>query len=319
MPDSTMIFQDGKIRKYPGYFSLRAVYRERQLSMVFKPETTPDAEAFYVPSNIRTLGLGFHMLGVGFTYSFLLPESLQPTDKPFNPGQRDTRLNLYRSRWGVQLDLQKYIGYYLKSTTLDPEGTQPDSSRADITTTRSLFGVTYMLKPEEFSYSAAQSNSKRQTEGGGTFFARVSGGKFMVKGDSALLSPEPDGSELTRFEAYSFSVMPGYAHSFVFKKLYVMGSLTLGPELQRTTSNLSPSVDWDVQARLQFQFTVGFDNDLFFSNVTYTSQQQRYFGPGLFTDVGVNSIRLLVGRRFKEFGLLKRIRTSPKIKRLRGG
>lgn len=308
------IFQDGKIRKYPGYFALRTTYQERQLGMVFSPENQPEAEAYYVPSNIRTLGIGFHMLGVGFTYSFLLPQNFQPTDKPFNPDQRDTRLNLYRSRWGLQLDLQRYIGYYLKSTTLDPEGTQPDSSRTDIATSRTLVGVTYMLKPEEFSYSAAQSNSKRQTEGGGTFLARISAGKFGVSADSALLAPEPDGRELTSFDTYSFSVLPGYAHTFVFRKIYVMGSLTLGPELQRTTSNLSRNIDWDVQARLQFQFTLGFDNDRFFSNITYLSQRQRYFGPGLYTDIGVNSIRLSLGHRFRELGFMHRIRSSVRIR-----
>jgi hypothetical protein len=285
--------------------------------MVFKPEATPENEAYYVPSNIRTFGLGFNVFGVGFTYSFLLPESLQPTDKPFNPDQRDTRINFYRSRWGLQVDLQRYIGYYLKSTTLDPNATQPDTSRADISTTRSLFGLTYMLKPEHFSYSAAQSNSKRQIEGGGTFLFRINGGKFRVAADSALLEPEDDGEELSSFEAYSFSILPGYAHSFVFRKLYVMGSLNLGPELQRTTSNLNDNIDYDVQARLQFQFTVGFDNDVFFSNITYLSQRQRYFGPGLYTDIGVNSIRFSIGHRFNEFGFMKKVRTSGQIKRLR--
>ncbi|EMR01486.1 hypothetical protein ADICEAN_03395 [Cesiribacter andamanensis AMV16] len=116
------------------------------------------------------------------------------------------------------------------------------------------------------------------------------------------------------------SLMTGYAHTFVLGKFYLMTSLALGPELQRRSllGESQLEIDqWTTEGRLQLQAAFGYDDHKYFWNIAYNSQRQQYELAGLGVSVNTNGVRLLVGRRFAEFGLLRKIRTTGLYQRLR--
>lgn len=320
---------------YPSKFALRLVYQERKLPLLLEP-LAGVGRAVYEPNSGRTLGVGGALLGVSYTFSFLLPEALQrDTDRFGNTNQRDFRFSAFYNRFGLQLDRQDYEGYYLNNAAeLDPSRQQGSNFpyREDLRVKRVGIGLSFLLQPENFSYSAALNNRKRQRQGGGTFFVQVYGGWLWVGGDSLLL-PRPYFAEagpaglVERLDVYHASLMPGYAHTFVVGRFYLMASLALGPEVQK--KNVREEVvagggdtwkeQWAAEGRLQLQAAFGYDDNRYFCNLAYTSQRQQYEVDGLGVSVNTNGFRLLLGRRFQELGFMNKIRQWGIYRRLRGG
>lgn len=330
----TLRREEGSFYTYPTMFALRLVFQERELPLLLEP-LLAERKAVYNPNSSRTLGLGGSLFGISYTFSFQLPEALQRDAERYGATtQRDLRVNAFAGRYGLLLDRQDYTGYYLDNIgELDPDWqTKTDFPfRQDLRVKRLGVGLSYLFQPDSFSYSAALNNRKRQRIGGGTFLVQVYGGRLWIGGDSLLLPRSyfynaGSAGLIEEVKVYHASLMPGYAHTFVLGKFYLMTSLALGPELQRrrfygkaeANNNNTSSDKWEVEGRLQMQAAFGYDDDLYFCNIAYTSQQQQYEVDGLGIGINTNGFRLLVGRRFEEVGFMKRIRNWSFYKKLSG-
>lgn len=326
----TLRQQDGSFYRYPSQFALRLVYQERELPFTLTP-LSGAARAVYQPNSSRTFGIGGNILGISYTFSFQLPQALQRDPDRFgNTEQRDLRVSVYYKRLGLQVDRQEYTGYYLNNVAeLDPDwqGDEEFPYRQDLQVRRVGVGLSYLFQSDKFSYSAALNNSKRQHLGGGTFFVQAYGGRLTVGGDSLLLprwhfAGSGPAAAVEEINVYHGSLMPGYAHTFVMGRFYLMTSLALGPEVQRrnlTDENQADSEQWAVEGRLQLHAAFGYDDDRYFWNVAYLSQRQQYEVDGLGISVNTNGLRFMVGRRFKEFGFMRSIRQWKVYRSLVGG
>lgn len=321
---------DGVFYIYPHKFALRLVYQQRQLPFTLEP-LSGGRKVSYQPNSRRTLGVGGSLFGISYTLSFMLPESLQRNAIVDNDiTQRDLRINAFHRRLGLQLDRQQYKGYYLNNINeLDDnwQGGEEYPYRKDLEVKRFGVGISYLFQPERFSYSAALNNRKKQFKGGGTFFLQVYGGHLKVGGDSLLLPRKyfenaGTAGRVDEVNVYHASLMPGYAHTFVLGRFYLMTSLALGPEVQKRNiseeRNTGEEVQWSAEGRLQMQAAVGYDDHTYFWNLAYNTQRQQYEINDLGVGVNTNGIRLLVGRRFDEFGFMRRLRNWSFYQKLRG-
>ncbi|AHM62151.1 hypothetical protein D770_19500 [Flammeovirgaceae bacterium 311] len=315
---------------YPHKFAVRLVYQQRQLPFILQP-IPGEGRAVYQSNSRRTFGVGGSLFDVSFTLSFMLPESLQRNSSYGGDNkQRDLRLNAFHKRWGLQLDRQNYTGYYLNNLhELDTDsqaGEEFPFYRQDLQVKRFGAGVFYLFQPDKFSYSAALNNKKKQHTSGGTFFLELYGGSLLVGGDSLLLPRRFFGNagsagRVEEVNVYHGSMMSGYAHTFVLGRFYLMGSLAIGPEIQRRNvlqENNQADVQWSAEGRMQIQAAVGYDDHTYFCNIAYNSELQQYEVNNLGVSVNTNGFRLLVGRRFDEFGFMTRFRKWGFYRKLRG-
>lgn len=321
---------EGSFYKYPSQFALRLVYQERQLPLTLAP-LVGTGSAAYQPNSSRTFGIGGNLLGISYTFSFQLPRGLQRDPDRFgNTEQRDLRINAFYKQFGLQLDRQDYLGYYLNNIAeLDPDwqGSDGFPFRPDLRVKRFGAGLSYLFQSDRFSYSAALNNTRRQHRGGGTFFVQLYGGRLFIGGDSLLLprnhfSGSGSAATVKEINVYHGSLMPGYAHTFVMGRFYLMTSLALGPEVQRrnlTDEQQGTQEQWEIEGRLQLQAAFGYDDDLYFWNVSYLNQRQQYEVDGLGVGVNTTGLRFLVGRRFKEFGFMRSIRQWKPYRTIFGG
>lgn len=326
----TLRQEDGSFYTYPTSFAARLVFQERELPVILQPQQGV-GKAVYEPNSNRTFGVGGRVFGISYTVSFPLPQALQRDPERFGQTtQRDLRISAFRNRFGLQLERQDYTGYYLNNIQeLDADwkagGEFPLRERLRVK--RFGVGVSYLFQPDRFSFSAALNNGKRQRIGGGTFLVQLYAGRLWLGGDSLLLPRKyfTDAGRpgaLEEVNVYHGSIMPGYAHTFVMGRFYLMTSLALGPEVQRR--NLRDETKrgrelWAVEGRFQLQAAFGFDNDTYFWNLAYLSQRQQYEVEELGVTVNTNGFRLLVGRRFKDFRFIRKIKQSDFYQRIRGG
>ena len=322
--------EEGVFYEYPTRFALRLVYQERKLPLILEP-LTGTSSAVYQPNSSRSLGIGGNLLGISYTLSFQLPRAFQRDTSRFgNTTQRDLRINAFYKRLGLQLDRQDYTGYYLSNIQELDANWQAGSGfpyRQDLRVRRFGVGLSYLFQPDRFSYSAALNNRRKQFRSGGTFVVQLYGGRLRVGGDSLLLpraffAGAGQAGLVEEVNVYHASLMPGYAHTFVLGRFYLMTSLTLGPEVQKRNLFMESSdskEQWSVEGRLQMQAAVGYDDDIYFWNIAYVSQRQQYEVNGLGINVNTNGFRLLVGRRFKELGFMRSIREGKFYRKIRGG
>ncbi len=316
---------------YPHKFAVRLVYQQRQLPFILDP-LPGEGRAVYQSNSRRTFGVGGSLFGVSFTVSFLLPESLQRNSAQADNSikQRDLRLNAFHKRFGVQLDRQDYTGYFLNNIDeLDADWDEGESYpyRQDMRVKRFGAGVFYLFQPDKFSYSAALNNKKKQHTSGGTFFTELYGGSLLISSDSLLLPRRffndfNAAGGVEEVNVYHGAVLAGYAHTFVLGRFYLMGSMAIGPEIQRRNvsqeNRLDDDVQWSAEGRMQIQAAVGYDDHTYFWNIAYNSQLQQYEVNDLGVSVNTNGIRLLFGRRFDEFGFMNRFRKWGFYRKLRG-
>src|SRR5258706_150166 len=103
------------------------------------------------------------------------------------------------------------------------------------------------------------------------------------------------------------NIAPGYAYTLVFKNLFLNSSLSIGPANHWVHYEAFFSKDLiTLNSFVDFRLAVGYNSDRFFSGISFITQARNIkLEQVQFTSA--NSIfKVVVGYRFREFGILKK-------------
>jgi hypothetical protein len=127
--------------------------------------------------------------------------------------------------------------------------------------------------------------------------------------DTALVKKLGPYSDFQELRYATFSIAPGYAYNFVYKDFFLSAGLTIGPAhnwIYYKNETGSEKNDIRINTFTSFRIGLGYNSDRFFTGVNFVRQSRTVrFEDIQFTNAST-TFRLLVGYRFKEFGVLKR-------------
>jgi hypothetical protein len=302
------------IQEYPDRFFVWPVIKQRQLSFEVVDKEEDQGEVQFIPNNEFTMGLGFYVLELGFEVTFGIPLNEKNKEIYGESKARDWQLNILGKKWGADVYYQKYTGYYINdSRTSIPSG-QPFPQRPDISTTN--FGVSgvYIFNHRRFSLRSSYTYAERQLKSKGSFLLYGTLNSFTLSADSAILT-EPvqaelgTGSDFKSLRYTTLSFAPGYSYNLIWRKLFLNGSLTVGPAhhwVRYEEQNGNVRDDISINSTASLRFAVGYNSDRVFGGIGISGQTRIV----TFEDIKFSNSSVLfkavIGYRFREFGFLKK-------------
>lgn len=251
----------------------------------------------YLPNTKETAGLGFSWRSFGFSGYWAGANTKFPKSSHGKTKYNDYQFNFYFRSFGIDAVYQKYRGFYLN--------TAPVSVKPDLEAVQYGVNVFYVFSHERFSFRAPFRQTERQKKSAGSFLVMSAVSRIRVETDSPLV-PAPLGSyfgdmaDLRTGSFYTFSFLPGYAHTLTSGAFYVTPALFLGPGYQwkdfafssggRSSSGLT--------MKANVRLSLGYNGDKFFSGLAGFSDITAVKRDNTSVDFSAANIYLFVGGKF---------------------
>jgi hypothetical protein len=300
------------IQRYPHHFFLWPVLKQRALRFDVKNTNTKD-EIQFEPNNSYSLGFGAYIFDLSFEVTFAIPIN-EKSKKIYGESKaRDLQINTLSRKWGADLYWQKYQGFYYDDGEFRPDDV-PYPQRSDITTRNFGFTGLYVFNDTKYSLRSAFNFSERQVKSGGSWLVSGTVNSFKLSADSAVIGPSHrddfgPGSAFEELRYTTLSIAPGYAYNFIYRNFFASSALMLGP-----AHNWTYYKEEDKEERNDIRFNlyaglrlgIGYSTDRFFAGVNFVTQTRAVRFEELQVRSSTSTFRMLIGYRFREFGLLKK-------------
>lgn len=278
---------------------------ESKFNLTFKPN-----DVFNQGIKIQHKWFG---LGIGFS-----PKKLQQ-DKRGSTDELDLHLYVYSKRQYVDAYFISYKGFYLENYK------QNDSLKKHYTSFPLLpdlaittAGLTYLhlFNHKKFSLRASFTQNEIQRKSAGSFVLGSSINYMLMENSGNIIPKELRAvaladQQFVKVSFYDISILPGYAHTFVYKRFYFTIAPMLGLALQY--QNFS-TVDKRNPTRISNGFrslsklSIGYNSDRFFCALTGTNDTYNYMlVPEVRLRTQISEARVVIGYRFLPKGVLKKI------------
>lgn len=301
------------IQEYPDHFFLWPVLKRRSLH--FDVRKAGERRLInYQPNTSYTVGMGAYLFDLAFEITFAIP--LNERTKQFfgESTVRDWQLNALSRNWGADLYYQRYNGFYANDPAEPPGINMPLPQRPDIATRN--FGVTalYVFNHKKYSLRSAFNFAERQIRKGGSFLITGTINSFKLNADSAVLDLKyrdefGTGSSFKEIRHTTLSFAPGYAYNFVYRDFFLNGALMIGPAynwLKYNGEDFLEKNDVNVNLFAAIRFGIGYNGERIFGGINFVQHSRMVkFEDIQFTNSN-NTLRLLIGYRFREFGFLRK-------------
>ena len=198
----------------------------------------------------------------------------------------------------------------------------PYPQRPDIYT-RNLYATTsYTFNNQRFSQRSAYNYIETQLRSSGSFilYGLVNG--FKARGDSAILGPtyQPTygvDARIMRIKSVHIGAAPGYSYSVIHKGFFINALLALGPAynwLKYDTEDGIAVHNARLTAFFLARFALGYNGDRFFAGMSVGAQTNNARFDAVRLSSSTQTLRVLVGFRLREFGILRhRVTDVPNI------
>lgn len=301
------------IQTFPDHFFIWPVLKKRSLSFDMTSLTTKK-KLTYQSNNPYSFGVGVYLFELGLELTFAVP--VDEKDKLIygESDASDLQLNIIGKKWGGDVYIQKYSGFYIDDKDIDiPIGT-PYDQRGDIDTRNFGAAINYTFNNKKFSFRSAYNFADRQLRSAGSFLLFGSLNSFKVSADSAILGSdhETDFGEaayVKKVTSTSLSIAPGYTYSLIYKGFFLNGTLAIGPAhnwLFYESEDGSTKNDIRFNAYVAARIGLGYNGERFFGGVTFVNQARTAKFENLEVTSSFGTFKILVGYRFREFGILKK-------------
>ncbi len=311
-PSKKDSIRDLYIRRFPDHFFVYPVLKQRSLSFELEKVDRSDLLTFR-PNTTYSLGVGAYLFEVGVELTFAVPLD-EKKEKIYGTSHaRDLQGNILGKNFGVDIYYQRYRGFYLTEKLNIPKAGDPFPQRSDIVSRNLGFTGSYVFS-KRFSFRSVYNFSERQLFSKGTFLVSTNIGRFKLAADSSILDTSQEvvfGSKVSFKDLrYStFSLAPGYAYTIVYKNFFLNGSLSIGPahhwiyyQYETGAGKNQIAINSFVAARI----AIGYNGDRIFGGIAFLTQGSTVkFEDVEFTNNN-GSFKVLMGYRFREFGLLKK-------------
>ncbi len=302
------------IKDFPDDFFIWPLVKQRTTSFDIALQRDRAQKLTYRPNNDYGLGVGIYAFGIGAEITFAIQPKQSSQDIYGHTSASDLQLNLISKRWGMDVFTQHYAGFYVSDPNKSiPPGT-PYPLRPDISTWNTGINGIYVFNKNKYSLKAAYNFSEKQIKSGGSFILSGTLNTFSLRADSAVYGANYEtiffgsNSAFQKLDYTTFSVAPGYGHTFVVKSFFINASLSIGPA-NHWVSFQSHGVNYNsttLNSFLDARVALGYNGDKFFTGITFISQARNMkFQQVEFTNSS-STFKFLVGYRFREKGILKK-------------
>jgi hypothetical protein len=302
------------IQSFPDHFFIWPVIKQRKLAFEMQRISNRDRNVVFESNKPYSFGVGLYVFELAVELAFAVPLDEQSKYIYGESAARDIQLNVLGKKWGGDVFYQKYNGFYVNDESVKiPPGT-PYPQRGDIATRN--YGVTlnYTFNHGRFSFRSAYNYVERQLRSSGSFLLFGSLSSFRAAGDSAILG-DPYAPEfgadayIKNIRVTSLSIAPGYTHSLIYKGFFLNGALAIGPShnwLAFTPENANTKHDIKFNAYFSARIGLGYNGDHIFGGISFMSQARTAKFETVQLSSANNLFKILIGYRFKEFGILKK-------------
>lgn len=300
------------IQGFEDYFFVWPVLKTRTLNFDVKSLKTGQSVSFQ-PNTSYALGFGAYVFDVALEVAFAIPINEKSRYRYGTSKVSDYQINALSKNWGADFYYQKYKGFYQSGDGINPLNGLPYPQRSDISTRN--YGLTgmYIFNDKKYSLKSSFTFAERQLKGGGAFLLAGSLSNFKLRADSAVLSNNKvifgNGSTFQQLRYTTLSIAPGYAYNFVYKGFFAGAALMVGPAhnwIFYQNENGSRENDIRINTFVAFRMGIGYNSERFFAGLSFLRQARTVkFEEVQFTNSS-STVRLLVGYRFREFGILKK-------------
>jgi hypothetical protein len=278
---------------------------ESKFNLTFKPN-----DVFNQGIKIQHKWFG---LGIGFS-----PKKLQD-DKRGSTDELDLHLYVYSKRQYLDAYFISYKGFYLENfkqndTLKKYYNSFPLMPDLSIITT----GLTYLhlFNHQKFSLRASFTQNEIQRKSAGSFVLGSSLNYMRMENSGNIIPKELRSialadQQFVQVSFYDISILPGYAHTFVYKRFYLTLVPMLGVALQY--QNFS-TVDERNPTRVSNGFrslskvSIGYNSDRFFCALTGTNDTYNYvLIPEVRLRTQISEARVIIGYRFNTTGFIQKI------------
>lgn len=301
------------IKRFPDYFFIWPVIKQR--STTFDIENSPgkSEKLSYKPNGNVGLGWGLYIFEIGFEITFSFQPEANSQYRFGHSRVNDLQINLLSKHWGLDVFTQNYNGFYRTDKNISVPSNLPYPQRPDISTWNTGVNGIYVFNKNKYSLRAAYNFSEKQIRSGGSFLLTGTVNTFSLRADSAVYGTkyEPKFGASTDFSKLDYttvSIAPGYAYTLVYKSLFVNGSLSIGPANHWVwyQSAAGAKTDITLNSFVDFRASIGYNSERFFTGVSYVTQARNIrFEQIEFTSAS-SIFKIVIGYRFKEFGILKK-------------
>lgn len=312
--EATKLLRTNYIQDYPDHFFIWPVIKQRSLSFEVRREKDRKEFLVYKPNNAFSMGVGMYLLELGFELTFAVPLEEKDIQKFGKSKARDYQLNIIGKKWGGDLFYQKYSGFYLTDRDAPVPNGSPLPQRNDITTRNFGLSVNYVFRDTKFSFRSPFTYADRQLKSNGSLLAFGTINSFRVSGDTAItpfqyraeLGPASDFKGL-RYT--TLSVAPGYGHNFIYRKFFLNLTVSIGPAyhwIEYTKNDGTIRNDDSINSFAAARLGIGYNSDRFFGGIGFLTQSRNVRFQQLYFSNATSTFKILLGYRFKEFGILKK-------------
>jgi hypothetical protein len=298
------------IQRFPDYFFLWPVIKQRSTSFDVKNQSSQ--KLTYKPNGNYGLGFGMYIFEIGFEVTFSVAPKPSSQAIYGHSNVTDLQVNMLGKNFGLDLFTQHYSGFYLTDSNKPvPIGT-PYPERPDISVWNTGVNGLYIFNKNKYSLRAAYNFSERQLRSGGSFVLTGTVNTFSLRADSAVYGNKYASTfgttgDFVKLDYTTLSVAPGYAHTLVIKSFFINASLAIGPANHwlNYQSSAGSKSEITLNSFTDFRLAFGYNSDRFFTGMSYIAQSRNIkFEQLEFTST--NTIfKMVIGYRFKEFGILK--------------
>lgn len=310
-PDS---IRESRIKRYPEYFAVWPVLKKRTLTFQAARNDNRSDKVDFIPNNSYSIGIGAYLFDLAAELTFAIPVDEKSHSIYGESDALDLQLNALSRSWGADIYYQKYKGFYADDPSIDYLRDQSYPQRRDIETRN--FGLTgfYIFNESRFSFQSAFNFAERQLHSAGSFLMSGAINSFKLTADSAVLAMSyrnefGEGSDFEDLRYVTFSIMPGYAYNVIYRNFFINAALMIGPGhnwINYKSQNQAAKNDITFNSLVALRIGVGYNGKRFFAGLNFISQSRNVdFGNVYFTNSS-NAFRMLVGYRFREFGVLRK-------------
>lgn len=297
------------IKEFPDYFVIWPILKQRSSFFDIQNNPTQNHKLTYRPNGNYLLGWGVYMFDLGFELTFSVQPDAKTQHRYGHSSVTDLQSNILGKHWGLDLVAQNYDGFYRTYNN----STVPDIIRPDVSTWNTGANGIYIFNKKKYSIRAAYNFSERQLRSGGSFLLSGTINKFSLRADSAIYGTRYENTfgvnaDLNKLDFTTLSIAPGYAHTFVYDNLFANASLSIGPAQHWVyyQSNSVSKHETTLNSFIDLRVSVGYNSDRFFTGVTYITQARNVkFDQIMFTSSS-SVFKIVIGYRFREFGILKK-------------
>lgn len=300
------------IERFPDYFFVWPVIKQRSTSIEVKQITTGKTLTFK-PNNAYGAGLGLYLFEIGAEITFSVPVKQDKNEIYGKSDAMDIQLNMLGRNWGADVFYSNYNGFYVSDPDKPVPANTPYPQRPDVSTRNYGLNGIYVFNKNKFSLRSAYNFAERQKKSAGSFLLAGSITSYHLKSDSALYGKnyEPifgQDADVTDVRSFTVAIAPGYTYTVVWKNFFMNAAVSIGPAYRDVdyVVNGAKYTSSDVNSFVDFRLGLGYNGTRFFSGLNFVSQSRDVKFQQAQLNFTSGTVRLLVGYRFREFGILRK-------------